>query len=110
MQRGIVCYESNGTDPCPGNLKGVSAISAGEYHNLALLGNGEVVSWGQNTDGQLGNGEEGTALVPETCGANGCSDGPVHVCQVGGPGGSGCNDADRRDRNIGRQKPQPGCR
>ena len=50
---------SNGTGPCPGNLKGVSAISAGEYHNLALLGNGEVVSWGQNTDGQLGNGKKG---------------------------------------------------
>jgi alpha-tubulin suppressor-like RCC1 family protein len=84
-----VC-ESRGTGACPGNLKGVSAISAGEYHNLALLGSGEVVSWGQNTHGQLGNGEEGTASVPETCGTNGCSDGPVHVCQVGGPGGSGC--------------------
>jgi alpha-tubulin suppressor-like RCC1 family protein len=82
-----VC-SNNGTGACS-NLAGVTAISAGEFHNLALLGNGEVVSWGQNTDGQLGNGEEGVA-APETCSGDGCSNGPMHVCQVGGPGGLGC--------------------
>ena len=84
-----VC-SSNGVSPCVGDLKEAAAISAGEFHNLALLGNGEVVSWGQNTDGQLGNDEEGTGPAPETCSGTGCSDGPVHVCEVSWSGGPAC--------------------
>ena len=37
-------------------LSGVVAIAAGEYHSLALLGNGTVVAWGLGFHGQLGNG------------------------------------------------------
>ncbi len=37
-------------------LSGASAISAGMFYNLALLGNGTVMSWGFNHSGQLGNG------------------------------------------------------
>ncbi|HJT81667.1 MAG TPA: hypothetical protein VJ719_10750, partial [Chthoniobacterales bacterium] len=37
-------------------LTDVIAISAGQYHNLALKGDGTVCSWGYNSDGQLGDG------------------------------------------------------
>jgi len=37
------------------SLTGVKAIAAGLYHNLAVVGNGTVVSWGDNNSGQLGN-------------------------------------------------------
>jgi alpha-tubulin suppressor-like RCC1 family protein/endonuclease I len=34
----------------------IRAISAGQWHGLALESNGEVWSWGDNADGQLGTG------------------------------------------------------
>jgi alpha-tubulin suppressor-like RCC1 family protein len=37
-------------------LTGVTAIAAGETHALALLGDGTVVAWGEDNEGQLGNG------------------------------------------------------
>ena len=37
-------------------LSGVSAISAGGFFDVALLDGGTVMTWGQGTDGQLGNG------------------------------------------------------
>lgn len=37
-------------------LTGVSAISAGRTHALALLGNGSVQAWGNDAEGELGNG------------------------------------------------------
>ena len=40
----------------------VTAISGGEEHNLALLGDGTVMAWGANGQGQLGDG--GTAASP----------------------------------------------
>lgn len=58
-----------------GELTGVSAIAAGQDHSLALLGDGTVVGWGSDTDGQLGDGVMGAG-----------SDAPV---QVVGPSGSG---------------------
>lgn len=39
-----------------GPLSGVKSIAAGEYHTLALLESGEVVGWGKNLFGQLGDG------------------------------------------------------
>ena len=39
-------------------LRGVVAIAAGLDYNLALLGNGTVMAWGDNAEGQLGDGEE----------------------------------------------------
>ena len=47
-----------------GFLGNVQAIAAGGFHSLALLGNGTVVAWGYNTDGQLGNGTTTTSNVP----------------------------------------------
>ena len=41
-----------------------TALAAGYRHGLALLRNGKVMAWGENGDGQLG---DGTSLGPETC-------------------------------------------
>jgi alpha-tubulin suppressor-like RCC1 family protein len=40
-------------------LGGVIAIAAGGAHSLALLRSGAVMAWGENTAGELGNGEGG---------------------------------------------------
>jgi alpha-tubulin suppressor-like RCC1 family protein len=58
--------------PCASFLGGVVAIAAGYVHSTALLGDGRVVTWGDNRYGQLGAG---------TC----CDDSPVpvEVCDQG---------------------------
>ncbi len=45
-------------------LKFVDAVAAGGRHSLALLADGDVVAWGDDEHGQLGDGEEGLAEVP----------------------------------------------
>jgi hypothetical protein len=40
----------------PHHLSGVRAIAAGELHSLALKTDGTGRSWGDNTEGELGNG------------------------------------------------------
>jgi alpha-tubulin suppressor-like RCC1 family protein len=45
-------------------LKFVTDISAGGSHSLALLANGSVEAWGENEDGQLGDGSTETSSVP----------------------------------------------
>jgi alpha-tubulin suppressor-like RCC1 family protein len=45
-------------------LSGVTAIAAGERHNLALLSKGTVVAWGDGEDGELGDGSTGKSDVP----------------------------------------------
>jgi len=57
-----------------GYLTGVVALSAGELHSMALKSNGMVWTWGDNPNGQLGNGTETSSSTP---------------VQVLGPGGSG---------------------
>ena len=47
---------SSNTPVAVSELSGVSAISAGARHSLALLGTGTIVAWGYNPDGQLGDG------------------------------------------------------
>ncbi len=42
----------NGQTTVPAGLSGVTAISAGGYHSLALKSNGTLVAWGYNGDGQ----------------------------------------------------------
>lgn len=57
--------------PCAKSLSSVKAIAAGAHQSLALLENGTVVAWGENSSGQLGNGSETSSTVP------------VVVCAVG---------------------------
>src|SRR4029079_11022143 len=53
------------TKPVPvSGLSGVVAISAGDDHNLALLGDGTVMAWGANNDGQLGDNSTEESDVP----------------------------------------------
>ena len=47
--------ESNVPVPVSG-VSGASAIAAGATHALALLSNGTVMAWGEDADGELGNG------------------------------------------------------
>jgi hypothetical protein len=61
---------------CAHDLEGVSAIAAGEHTALALLSDGEVLDWGSNYNGQLG---DGSFTGPETCGSESCSRSPVAV-------------------------------
>ena len=51
------------TDPT-GNLQGVKAIASGCYSGYALLKNSTVKAWGDNSDGQLGDGSTENRLTP----------------------------------------------
>jgi alpha-tubulin suppressor-like RCC1 family protein len=42
----------------------VVAIAAGQYHSLAVASSGAVYSWGNNVDGQLGNGTTTNSELP----------------------------------------------
>ena len=57
-------------------LSGVTAIAAGGADGLALLGNGSVMSWGYNADGELG---DGLSSGPDSCSGFACSATPVSV-------------------------------
>ncbi|MGW7002585.1 RCC1 domain-containing protein, partial [Streptomyces sp. NPDC054933] len=59
------------TPPCTPPLQHVRAMAGGGRHSLALLPNGTVLAWGNNTFGQLG---DGTTMSRTT---------PVRVCAVG---------------------------
>ena len=45
-------------------LTGVVQVSAGSEHSLALLSNGTVMAWGDNSHGELGNGTTTTSAEP----------------------------------------------
>jgi alpha-tubulin suppressor-like RCC1 family protein len=61
---------SNQLTPYRVNLAlGATAIATGANHSLALLSNQSVVAWGQNSNGQIGNGTTATAQsVPVSVG------------------------------------------
>ena len=44
--------------------KTVTDITGGEFHTCALISDGTVTCWGNNSDGQLGNGENTNRNVP----------------------------------------------
>jgi hypothetical protein len=55
------------TSPVPvEGLSGVTAIAAGQKHALALLGDGTVVAWGDDREGELGNGAQEPMSVHPT--------------------------------------------
>lgn len=45
-------------------LSNVTAVSGGSFHSLALLKDGSLRAWGQNSRGQLGNGTNAGSNVP----------------------------------------------
>lgn len=49
-------------------LSGATAISAGEYHSLALLGDGSVMAWGYGVSGEIGDGTMTSAREPVAVG------------------------------------------
>jgi alpha-tubulin suppressor-like RCC1 family protein len=57
-------------------LSGVTSLSAGDEHNLALLPDHTVMAWGTNASGELG---DGTTAGPETCAGTACSKMPIPV-------------------------------
>ncbi|ETR71995.1 MAG: hypothetical protein OMM_02059 [Candidatus Magnetoglobus multicellularis str. Araruama] len=52
--------DTNGIDP----VKNIIEISAGDGHSLALCKDGQVLAWGNNNDGQLGNMSATQRLLP----------------------------------------------
>ncbi|AKJ06107.1 BNR repeat domain protein [Archangium gephyra] len=73
---------SNQLSPYPVSLtRGATAIAAGANHSLALLSDQSAVAWGQNSNGQLGNGT--TAAAQSTPGVVGLA-GAVTAIATGG--------------------------
>ncbi len=52
------------TAPCSSFLTGVSTVSAGTGHSVAVLTGGSVLAWGANFVGQLGDGTNATRFIP----------------------------------------------
>lgn len=46
------------------NLGGIEHIEAGNAHSCALLQTGQIVCWGRNNNGQIGDGSQTDAEVP----------------------------------------------
>jgi alpha-tubulin suppressor-like RCC1 family protein len=61
---GVCAPDTIGACPTGPYLSGVASIAAGGSQSIALLGDGGVVAWGENTAGQLG---DGTHTGPQTC-------------------------------------------
>jgi alpha-tubulin suppressor-like RCC1 family protein len=63
----VVVCAVGATSPCSEEskqLKGVTAVAAGQVISVALLANGTVVDWGSGRQGGLGNGSETSSDVP----------------------------------------------
>ncbi len=64
-QLGDGSTDDSATDVGVGGLGGVTRVSAGYTHGLALTSDGTVWAWGDDGQGQLGNGSTIGSLVPE---------------------------------------------
>jgi alpha-tubulin suppressor-like RCC1 family protein len=64
-------------------LNSVTAIMAGETHNMALKADGTLWSWGFNFIGELGNGTTNDAALPVQVGL-GCNPPLTNVTKLGG--------------------------
>lgn len=106
---GVVCWGSNrggqlgnGTTadsfaPVEVNdlRSGVSAVGAGASHSCAITAAGGVVCWGDNWNGQLGNGSNAGSSTPVNVidlgsGVSAIAAGWSHTCAITGAGGVVC--------------------
>ena len=75
-------------------LRGAAAVAAGDDHSCAAMSNGEVLCWGSNEWGQLGDGTLTRSFTPVSVdGLNGAVDvvaGAQHTCALTDVGGVKC--------------------
>ena len=106
----VLCWGANGngqlgdgssvkrrTSPAKvaGLAEGVVAVSAGELHTCALTDSGGVKCWGENGNGQLGDGTTTDRISPVDAaglggGAVAISAGTIHTCALTASGGVKC--------------------
>jgi len=89
---GIYSQTANGVKesptPVPGLARGVSAVSVSSYGTACALVSGEVQCWGENLEGQLGDGSDAGSLEPVRVvgleGVSAISVGWWHACAIVG--------------------------
>ena len=66
-QLGDGTFGAENSRPAPVRVLGVSDakhVAAGEFHSLAVTEDGSVWAWGNNADGQLGDGSTKSRIIP----------------------------------------------
>ena len=72
----------------------VTSASAGNYHNCALTSNGKAYCWGDDEEGELGNGSDTSRYTPVAVAGDltftMLSAGPQHTCGLTSAGAAYC--------------------
>lgn len=84
-----------------GNLSGVTRITAGAFHSLAVTSDNKVWAWGKQTNGQLGNGVASSSPQTLPVQVLGGAAGGTNLADISEiAGGSGSSYAVRTDGNL----------